>query len=318
MSVLIRLKSLGKKFRKRVILNKISLDIYAGEIFGIIGMSGSGKTTFLNSLMGYLEPDVGDIFYYSFTDKNYKSIFSNWMEVRRLFGFATQTHTFYPKLTLAENLDHFGSLYHLSPRTRKINAGRLLQLTGLYHFKDELAQNLSEGMKKRLGIACALIHNPKVLLLDEPTADLDPVLRKEMWNLIKGIHKMGTTIIVASHFLEELEDVCDRIGILHNAQIIHVGTPDQLRQAYSKNEEVYITTHPGRYDLIANSLRSYPQLPIKRMMVKDHKLVVHTLRSEATLHYILHIIERMNEKIINMEVKKPSLDEIFEIISRRR
>ncbi|MBW2993682.1 ABC transporter ATP-binding protein [Candidatus Woesearchaeota archaeon] len=181
---------MGKKFGKRVILNKINLDINSGELFGIIGMSGSGKTTFLNSLIGYHEPDIGDVFYYSFKDRQYKSIYTNQAEVCRLFGFATQTDSFYPKLTLFENLKHFGSLYNMSKKTRTINAERLLRLTELYPFKDELAQNLSEGMKKRLGIACALVHNPKVLLLDEPTANLDPILRKDIWNVIKGIHKM--------------------------------------------------------------------------------------------------------------------------------
>lgn len=318
MSVFIRLKSLSKRFGKRVILDKVSLDIHAGELFGIIGMSGSGKTTLFNSLIGYLEPEVGDILYYSSQDNCYKSVFNNPMEVCRLFGFATQTHTFYPRLTLAENLDHFGSLYNLSKRTRSINADRLLHLTELYPYRNELAQNLSEGMKKRLGIACSLIHNPKVLLLDEPTADLDPVLRKEIWGLIKGIHRMGTTIIVASHFLDELEEACDRIGILHNAQILHVGTPDELRQIYSGNEEVHITTHPGRYDSIANNLRAYAGLPITNMMIRDRRLVIYTQNSETILHYVLHVIEGMGEKMVNMEVKKPSLDEIFELMSRNR
>ncbi|MBW2993683.1 hypothetical protein KY317_03865 [Candidatus Woesearchaeota archaeon] len=106
--------------------------------------------------------------------------------------------------------------------------------------------------------------------------------------------------------------------MLHNSQIVHVGTPDQLRQVYTRNEELYITTHPGRYDLIAGSLNNQDNLPIKNMLIRDRKLVVYTQHSESTLHHVLHILENMNEKVINIEVKKPSLKEIFEFISRTR
>jgi ABC-2 type transport system ATP-binding protein len=249
MPALIKIKNLRKQYGKKIILKNVNLDIKKGEIFGIIGMSGSGKTTFLNNLIGFLEPEEGDVLY---KNKNkYLSVFEKGLELRKKFGFATQEPSFYPKLTIEENLEHFGYLYNLKKSTIKKNTTNLLKLIGLEKEKDQLAQELSGGMEKRLGIACALVHDPELLILDEPTANLDPVLRDDTWGMIKNIHKTGTTIIVASHLLEELEPICQRIGILHNCSLREVGTPDQLKGKYSKNEEVMIVAS-GQHEKIEN------------------------------------------------------------------
>ena len=234
MPPIIQFRNIKKSFGKRLILDRVNLEINEGEIFGIIGMSGSGKSTILNLLIGYYEPEKGNILFYSYKDKKYKSAVKNIIELRKTFGFAAQDPSFYPKLTVEENLLHFGSLYGLPKKVLKENAKHLLELAELYDARKQLAQTLSGGMEKRLSVACSLIHNPKVLILDEPTADLDPIRRKETWELIKEFHKKGTTIIIASHFLSELEPVCTRIAILHNHKISVVGTPAQLRKHYHK------------------------------------------------------------------------------------
>lgn len=241
MPPVIQFKNVKKSFKKRLVLDGVNLEINEGEIFGIIGMSGSGKSTILNILIGYYEPEQGDILFYSSKDKKYKSAIKNIMELRKTFGFAAQDPSFYPKLTVEENLLHFGALYRLPRKIIKENARHLLELTELYETRKQLGQSLSGGMEKRLSVACSLIHNPKVLILDEPTADLDPIRRKETWELIKELHRKGTTIIIASHFLEELEPVCTKIAILHNHKITAVGTPAQLRKYYNKSsiEEIF-------------------------------------------------------------------------------
>ncbi|MBD3354724.1 ATP-binding cassette domain-containing protein, partial [Candidatus Woesearchaeota archaeon] len=238
MPPLIKFKNMTRGFKDKKVLKNISLEIKKGEIFGIIGMSGSGKTTLLNTLIGFLDPEKGDIYYYNKKTKKHEPISEDPLEKRKMFGFATQMPSFYPKLTIEENLDHFGSLYNLKSKTRKKNIKRLLKMIGLKSEKDLLAQTLSGGMEKRLGIACALIHDPDVLILDEPTANLDPVLREETWELVEKINRSGTTVIVASHLLDELEPICGRIGILHNHSLVKIGTPDQLKGKYSKNEEI--------------------------------------------------------------------------------
>jgi ABC-2 type transport system ATP-binding protein len=235
MPPVIQFRNVKKRFGKRVILDGINLEIDEGEIFGIIGMSGSGKSTILNILIGYYEPEEGDILFYSYKDKKYKSAIKDIIELRKTFGFAAQDPSFYPKLTVEENLLHFGALYKLSKKTRRENAKHLLEMAELSDAKRQLAQSLSGGMEKRLSVACSLIHSPKVLILDEPTADLDPIRRRETWQLIKEFHKKGTTIIIASHFLSELEPVCTKIAILHDHKIAAVGTLSQLKKYYNKS-----------------------------------------------------------------------------------
>ena len=317
MDTLIRCKNLTKIFKKRVVLNNINLDIKRGEIFGIIGMSCSGKTTLLKTLIGFLEPNHGDILFYSEKGKQYKPIHKNQLEVRKTFGFATQMPSFYPKLTVEENLLHFGSLYNQARSKNKTNAKHLLDLTTLSNAKDILAQNLSGGMEKRLSIACSLIHNPKVLILDEPTADLDPLSRQETWALIKEINKKGTTIIIASHFLAELELVCDRVGILYNNHLIVEGTPEKIKSKFFKNQEIHLCSKPGDYSTIAKALKRYHSLNIEKTAVKDRTLVIHTPKAEKTLHHTIHILERIHEDLISIEVRKPSLTEIFETLKNK-
>lgn len=308
----IRIKGVTKGFGDRTVLDDIDLDIHKGEIFGIIGMSGSGKTTFLHTLIGFLEPELGDIEFFSSDNNKYFSVLRDQSVVRRFFGFSTQAPSFYPKLTVFENLQHFGSLYSLPRDVIDKNAHHLLELIELSYAKDFLAGQLSGGMKKKLSLACSMMHKPGILVLDEPTADLDPLSRIEAWDIIKGIHSIGTTVVIASHFLDELESVCDRIAILHDKKIVAVGAPEQLKERFFNFDEVRLHSSPGHYSQIANSLKRHPGLKVIDTHLHKKELVVHTANSEALLHQLIHLLGRLDEKIINVEVSKPSLTEIFE------
>jgi ABC-2 type transport system ATP-binding protein len=311
-SSVIRCANLDISFGDNRVLEQISLDIPEGEIFGIIGLSGSGKTTLLNTLIGFLEPDSGEVFFRHPKNNEYVSIGKKPTDVKRLFGFATQEPSFYTKLTAEENLDHFGALYNLPTTVRKTNVRLLLELMGLSESKRTLAENLSGGMQRRLGIACSLIHDPKILILDEPTADLDPLLRKEMWNLIKKINQQGTTVILSSHFLSEIEELCTKVAILHNRRIVDVGSPNDLRKNLSSNEEIHIKLASGNYDKIVKELQR-ENLSVAQVVEKNHKLVIACPHAERILHALLHIIERNKEAIVELEVvDKPSLFEVFE------
>jgi ABC-2 type transport system ATP-binding protein len=315
----ISIKGVKKSFGKKIVLDNVNLDVRKGEIFGVIGLSGSGKTTLFNSLIGFIEPEEGHIFYNHpvFPMKSSVSIFDDLLEVRKVFGFAPQIPSFYPKLTAEENLDHFGSLYGINKFVRKKNIDYLLKLVDLYDSRDTLGDELSGGMQKRLSIACALIHNPKVLILDEPTADLDPHLRNQTWEVLKNINKQGTTVIVSSHFLEEVEVLCDRVGILHNGSMLEVGSPDELKDAYSKNEEIHLETSPGKYDLIYKKLRGLKSLSIKKVVNKGSKMIIYTPKAEETLHKLLHLLESMHEHLLDVYVNKPSLEEVFESLTNK-
>lgn len=316
MEPIIKVKGVRKRFKSRVVLESIDLDIQKGEIFGIIGMSGSGKSTFLNTLIGFYEPEEGDVHYYSDSRKKFLSLYKDSREVRKNFGFATQAASFYPKLTVSENLDHFGTLYSLRKSERKKSADHLLSMTGLDNAKDILAQNLSGGMEKRLSISCSLVHKPGVLLLDEPTADLDPISRKAMWTLIKQINGQGTTIVIASHLLEELERVCDRLAILHKGKLIDVGTPNELKSKYFKHDEILIETEKQSYTKIGKSLHRSAKYPIETISIRDNKLLVRTGHAEKVMKQLLPIVERIDGKVISADIRKPSLTEVFESLEQ--
>jgi len=319
-NICLKLNNVTKQFGKKIVLNKVNLDIQTGEIFGIIGLSGSGKTTLLNTAIGFISPEGGDVLFklehlleYKDDTISYRSVFQNSDDVKRTFGFAAQTPSFYSKLNCLENLEYFGSLYNMSRDVRKTNSEILLQLMGLYDSRYLAAGKLSGGMQKRLDIACALIHDPKVLILDEPTADLDPILRKQMWYLINQINEKGTTIVLSSHFLDELELLCDRVGILHVGKIIKSGTPDEIKNYYSKEEEIKLETSPGKYNKIINALKKdTKELVIKKMAIQDNKLIIYTQQAEKSLHQVLHLLENLDEILIDVVVEKPTLQEVLE------
>jgi ABC-2 type transport system ATP-binding protein len=186
---LIVVDKLGKSFGRKKVLSNVSFEVKPGEIIGMIGASGSGKTTLLNMLIGFISPDTGDVKYKEpqmIADKPiYKSVFKQQKKFKNIYGFAAQLPSFYEKLTVKENLYYFGELYSLSKEVLHSNVHSLLKLIDLEAASNQLGKNLSGGMERRLDIACALIHNPQVLIMDEPTSDLDPLLRRSIWALIK-------------------------------------------------------------------------------------------------------------------------------------
>jgi len=316
MDVALKLVDVKKNFgKKKTVFQNVNLEIKQGEIFGIIGMSGSGKTTFLNTLIGFYAPDEGDVLFYSKYDQEYKSVFKNLQEVRRTFGFAAQVPSLYPKLTVRENLNYFGILHKIPKPVRKNNIKVLLDITELSDSENELVQNLSEGMKKRLSIACSLIHNPSVLLLDEPTADLDPLLRKEVWRLIERVHKRGTTIVLASHFLDEIESICHRVAIIHNKEIIPPEKISTLMAELKHLQEILIRTEPGNYHRIAKYLSSIRR--IKRFAVKGRHLSIKTEDAEKLLPSILSVCRRLRESVVEVRLIKSNLEELFEEVYSR-
>ncbi len=319
---IIKVNNVNKRFGKNKILEQVNLEITSGEIFGIIGLSGSGKTTLLNTLIGFLRPEVGDVLFklehllnFRESDEQYRSVFKNQMDVKTIFGFAAQSASVYTQLDSVENLDYFGRLYGLSKDIRKTNIEILLKLMNLYESKNVLAGNLSGGMLKRLDIACSLIHDPKILLLDEPTSDLDPLLRKQMWDLIKEINQKGTTIILSSHFLDELEHLCDRVGILYDSTIVKTGTPNEIKSFYSKEQEITLETTPGKYEEILKKLGKAKDIGVTSTSISGNKLVIYTQNAQKNLHKILHIIEEMEEMLIDVTVEDPSLREVLQKIT---
>ncbi|MFP4424362.1 MAG: ABC transporter ATP-binding protein [Candidatus Woesearchaeota archaeon] len=312
----IRMVNITKRFGNKTILNDINLDILSGEILGIIGMSGSGKTTLLNAMIGFLQPEMGDILFkmehlLNIKDsKQYRSIFSDPHDIKTMFGFSSQEPSIYSKLTTYENLDYFGRLYNLPKSVRQTNIDILLHLMKLNDSRKVAAGSLSGGMQKRLDIACALIHDPKILILDEPTSNLDPILRKEMWNFIREINKKGTTIILSSHFLDELESYCDRISILYNSEITITESPSEIKRYYAKEQEISIQAEKD-YDEIIEELQNKDSLKITGCQVHGRRLMIRSANVEEALKFIL----KAGYDLQDITVTDPSLQDVLETIN---
>ncbi|MBI4146105.1 ABC transporter ATP-binding protein [Candidatus Woesearchaeota archaeon] len=298
-----------KSFQDHKVLQGIDLDVRKGEIFGIIGMSGTGKTTLLNVIVGFLRPDAGDVLLS--VGNSSVGVLKNASLVKRHIGFSTQTPSFYPKLTVRENLEHFARLYRLSGSDIARRSNSLLDLVGLVDARDVLAAHLSGGMQKRLDIACALVHDPDVLILDEPTADLDPVLRKQFWELIRKVNAKGTTILLASHFLAEIELLCNRIAILQNGRVVELGTADELRQLYSRNYELFLQTASKDYRSVIQHGRRF----FYKFSEEDGELVIQTPFPERVLNVISSTVSRGD--VVSLHISRPTLGRVFEAVVKR-
>jgi ABC-2 type transport system ATP-binding protein len=299
------IKGVSKRFKDNLVLDNVDLEIPERSIFGILGINGSGKTTLLRILVGFYKPTSGKIYYDTKKLEKMKEKMS--LEV----GFTTQDSAFYPRLSVEENIRYFGALYGLNKRTIEHNLEKILKLVELDHVRNKLAEHLSGGMQRRLDMACSLIHVPRVIILDEPTEDLDPLLRKEILHLIKRIQEIGTTVIITSHRLGDIEKVCDKVAIIHNRKIIKNCSLKRLKEEYSRDQEIHIQTTPGDYRTIIKNISSYDEY-----YLKGHKLVIKTPKAERVLHEILHIIENIGEKLEYVDVQRPTLEEVFQSLTK--
>lgn len=219
---MIQLNGISKTYGLRPAVTDVSLTINEGEIFGLVGPDGAGKTTIIRMLTGVLAPTAGSITIMGE---------SNPEAIKGRFGYVPQRFSLYLDLTVMENIRTIGALYGQAPQQIEELATRILTFTKLLPFKDRLAANLSGGMKQKLALAAGLMHTPQIFFLDEPTTGVDPVSRREFWQMLYQLKKEGTTIVVSTPYMDEAE-LCSRIAFMHNGQIIACDTPQGLRRSY--------------------------------------------------------------------------------------
>jgi ABC-2 type transport system ATP-binding protein len=232
----ITVESLVKKFEDVTAVDGISLQVEKGELFGLLGPNGAGKTTTINILCGLTKPTSGSAKVGGF------DVQKETAKVKELIGVCPQETAIYPYLTGAENVDLFGNLHAMDKGTLQTRRVMLLEKMGLTGDAKRRAEKYSGGMKRRLSLILALIHDPQIAFLDEPTVAMDPQSRHAVWDFIKELKKEEKTIILTTHYMEEAEELCDRVGIIDHGKLIALGTP---RELISKNkvknlEEVFI------------------------------------------------------------------------------
>jgi ABC-2 type transport system ATP-binding protein len=221
---MIKITNFTKKYGSLVAVDNLSMEIDEGDIFGFIGPNGAGKTTTIKFLSTLLKPDVGD------AEINGYSVRDNLYEVRRSIGYMPDYYGVYQGMTVWEYLDFFGAAYHIPLKKRKTITSDVLELLDLTGKRDDFVSSLSRGMRQRLCLAKTLVHDPKVLILDEPASGLDPRARIEIKELLKELKKMGKTIFISSHILSELADLCNKIGIIEKGVLLAHGDIDEIKR----------------------------------------------------------------------------------------
>ncbi len=239
---MLSLKNVRKSFGPILAVDGLSLDIHRGEVFGLVGPNGAGKTTTMNIALGQLAPDEGTVEVSgagSPVDPR----------VRRQLGNAPQSLALYQELSAEENLRFFGKLYGLRGVDLKQRIERLLEMVGLSDRRGDRVKTYSGGMKRRLNLAVALVHDPLLLLLDEPTVGVDPQSRNAIFELVKALHADGRTIVYTTHYMEEAERLCDRVGVMDHGRMLALDTVDALVSRYGGDRVVIAEGSEGEVRL---------------------------------------------------------------------
>ena len=217
----VTVRQVTKRFGERTAVDGISFDIRRGEIFGLLGPNGAGKSTTVNMLSTYFPPDSGEI------QVGGRPV-SGGMAVKRLVGIVPQELALYEDLTALENLDFFARIYEVPQRERRSREEEVLAQVGLLDRTGEPVRTFSGGMKRRLNLALGIVHRPAFLMLDEPTVGVDPQSREKIFDIVRELRQSGTTILYTTHYMEEAEQLCDRIAIMDDGRVVAMGTLEEL------------------------------------------------------------------------------------------
>ncbi len=228
--------NLTKKFEDITAVDGLSLDVENGELFGLLGPNGAGKTTIINILCGLIEPTSGSV-----SVRGY-DVQKDPQKVKKIIGVCTQETAVYPYLTGRENVAFFGNLHTMSQESLRYNTDTLLDKLGLAEDANRRVGKYSGGMKRRINLIMALVHDPEIAFLDEPTVAMDPQSRHAVWDFIRELQTRGKTVILTTHYMEEAEALCDRVGIIDKGKVIALGSPEELirRHHVQDLEEVFI------------------------------------------------------------------------------
>lgn len=235
MDEVLNITGLTKHFGKLVAVDGVSFSVNRGEVFGYLGSNGSGKTTLVRMLCGILTPTAGEGNVLGF------DIYSQTENIRQAIGYMSQKFSLYQELTVMENLDFYAGTYSVPSEEAAVRKKELIEMVELEGREKQFAGNMSGGQKQRLALACALIHKPPLLFLDEPTAGVDPLSRRNFWKILHQLASEGVTVFVTTHYMDEA-DQCHRLGFMHQGRLIALGPPSQLKRDVGKEtmEDVFI------------------------------------------------------------------------------
>ena len=298
---MIRVEHLTKYYGERLAVDNISFDIAKGEIVGLLGPNAAGKTTTMRMLTGFLMPTKGDAYV---DDCN---MLTNSLEGRRLIGYMPESTPLYMDMTVRDYLTFFGRLRGLSAKYTRTRIDEVVELCNLEEYIDVILGKLSRGFKQRVNVAQAIIHNPKVLILDEPTVGIDPIQVAQTRNLIKALGKEHT-VLISTHILPEVSVICSRVIIIHRGKIVAEDNIENLSAILKGGHRVKVEVK-GPADKIADKLRGLPG--VKRVMREGDFYILETSKDIDARPRITETIVRNGWSLLSIDTVEMSLEEIF-------
>jgi ABC-2 type transport system ATP-binding protein len=294
-NIAISIKNLVKNYNGTKAVNNISFDVKKGEFFGFLGPNGAGKTSTINAITGIANFDSGKIEVWG------NDVVNNYRAARNCIGLAPQEFNFDPFLSVNETFIYQGGYYGIPSKVCKARSAELMKQFGIYEKRNSGIRSLSGGMKRRLIIARALVHKPKILILDEPTAGVDVELRHYLWSLLEKLNKEGTTIFLTTHYIEEAEKLCDRVCILNNGKIVEFDDKVQLMKKFAKSQiTIELKEKPSE---LPDSLKNY------RYILDGSK--IRFLEDKSKINSILENLEKNKLDIADINIASSSLEDIF-------
>jgi ABC-2 type transport system ATP-binding protein len=297
-STAVTVESLTRTFGDFTAVDHIDLEVKKGEIFGFLGPNGAGKSTTIKMLCGLLLPSGG-----SGTVGGY-DIIKQSEEIKKTIGYMSQKFSLYDDLTVEENINFYSGIYSVPESRKKERKEWVLSMAGLQDKRSSLTKTLSGGFKQRLALGCAVLHEPPILFLDEPTSGVDPISRRNFWNMIYEMSQAGTTVFVTTHYMDEA-DYCDRLGLIYRGRIIAEGTPNELRMKHMTRDVIEIDA-----DRIVEAMELLSSNNIESAIFGSllHAVVDNAKNAEMVIRQVMDdadITVRKIEKIV------PSLEDVF-------
>lgn len=297
------MEQVTKNFGDLTAVDKMTLRIEEGEIFGLLGPNGAGKSTAINMIIGLLDIDKGKISILG------HDVRKESMTTKRNTGIVPQEIAIYEDLTSLENVKFFASLYGLKGKALDEAAMEALEFTGLSDKAKGYPKSFSGGMKRRLNIACAIAHKPKLIIMDEPTVGIDPQSRNHILQSVKKLNEMGSTIIYTSHYMEEVEAICTRVAIMDHGKIIALGAVEELENLINDKNLVWISVEDSISKVNEESIKEIPG--VESIEIEDNTIKISSAREVSNLDKIIQYFTINRFTIKSVESKTPDLETVF-------
>lgn len=299
---ILEVNNLTKRFGDKIAVDNLSFYVNEGEIFGLLGPNGAGKSTTINIIISLLKSSKGEINIFG------KSLDKNELDIKKNIGVVPQSLAIYENLTAEENIRFFAGLYGLSGKNLKEAVDYALDFTGLTEVRKTRAKKFSGGMMRRLNIACAIAHKPKFIIMDEPTVGIDPQSRNHILRSVKLLQQEGCTILYTSHYMEEVEVLCNRIVIMDHGKIIAEGSKDELISLVSDSQNLEIQID-NMENIDIEKLKSITG--VKSISVKEDNITINSSREINNLDKIIGFFTSQGVKIKNIDYKNINLEMVF-------